>query len=111
MISSLPKEAGVRYRRSLAFAMVAIALPVLAENWPQWRGPNLNGTSDEKKLPVHWSTTENVLWKLAMPSKTGSTPIIWGNLIFLNIAGADDYLYVWCVDKMKGSVEWKKLIT
>ena len=101
----------MRTWRTLAVWMCALALPMLAENWPQWRGPNLNGISGEKDLPLRWSPTENVVWKLAMPSKTGATPIIWGNHIFLNIAGADDNLYVWCVDKMKGSVEWKKLIT
>jgi len=101
----------VRCRRSLALATLGITLPVLAENWPQWRGPNLNGTSGEKDLPVHWSTAENVLWKLAMPSKTGATPIIWGNLIFLNVADTDNKLYLWCVDKIKGGVLWKKHIT
>ena len=39
---------------------------MLAENWPQWRGPALNGISNEKDLPVHWSHTENVAWKLSM---------------------------------------------
>ena len=101
----------MRTWRTLAVWMCALALPMLAENWPQWRGPNLNGISGEKDLPLRWSPTENVVWKLAMPSKTGATPIIWGNHIFLNIAGADDNLYLWCVDKTKGSVEWKKLIT
>jgi outer membrane protein assembly factor BamB len=101
----------VLYRRVLALGTLAIVLPVLAENWPQWRGPNLNGTSSEKDLPVRWSTTENVLWKLAMPSKTGATPIIWGNLIFLNVADTDNNLYLWCLDKTKGSVLWKKHIT
>ena len=46
-----------------------------------------------------------------MPSKTGATPIIWGNNIFLNVADADNNLYLWCVDKTKGTVIWKKLIT
>ena len=99
------------HRRSLALFMCALAVPVLAENWPQWRGPNLNGTSGEKDLPVRWSTTENVLWKLAMPTKTGATPIIWGSLIFLNVADTDDNLYLWCVDKNKAAVLWKKHIT
>jgi outer membrane protein assembly factor BamB len=101
----------VLYRRLLALATLATALPLLAENWPQWRGPNLNGTSGEKDLPVRWSTTESVLWKLAMPSKTGATPIIWGNLIFLNVADRDNNLYLWCADKTKGSLLWKKHIT
>jgi outer membrane protein assembly factor BamB len=101
----------VLYLRLLALGPLAIALPLLAENWPQWRGPNLNGTSGEKDLPVRWSTKENVLWKLATPSKTGATPIIWGDLIFLNVADTDNNLYLWCIDKTKGSALWKKHIT
>ena len=101
----------MRTLRSLAVAMCMLFLPVLAEDWPQWRGPNLNGVSGEKDLPLRWSLTENVVWKLAMPSKTGATPIIWGNHIFLNVADTDNNLYLWCVDKTKGAVIWKKLIT
>ena len=96
-------------RISLALFIVAVLLPGLAEDWPQWRGPSLNGTSTEKNLPVHWNTTENVAWKLAMPGKTGSTPIIWGNYIFLSVADGDD-LALWCVDKTKGTPVWKKLV-
>ncbi len=101
----------MRSRQTLAVWMCALSLPMGAENWPQWRGPNLNGISGEKGLPLRWSTTENVVWKLAMPSKTGATPIIWGNNIFLNVADRDNNLYLWCVDKTKGTVAWKKLIT
>lgn len=86
-----------------------LSVPAFAENWPQWRGPSLNGVSGEENLPVRWSTTENVAWKLAMPSKTGATPIIWGNHIFLNVAEGPN-LYLWCVDKTKGAPLWKKLI-
>lgn len=78
-----------------------------ADNWPQWRGPNLNGTSDEKNLPVKWTTEENVAWKVAMPSWSGSTPIIWGDRVFLNVADSDN-LSLWCVDKTKGDVLWKQ---
>src|SRR5262249_8145138 len=91
--------------------LAALSLPALAENWPQWRGPTLNGLSGEKNLPVKWGPNENVFWKLAMPSKTGATPIIWGNTIFLNVADKDDHLYLWSVDKNKGTVNWKKEIT
>ena len=59
-----------------------------AENWPHWRGPSRNGISTEKNLPVKWSQTENVAWKLPMPALSGSTPIIWGDRIFLNVADA-----------------------
>jgi outer membrane protein assembly factor BamB len=79
----------------------------LADNWPQWRGPFLNGISSEKNLPTHWSTEENVTWKIALPSWSGSTPIIWGEKIFLNIAEGND-LYLWCLDRSKGELIWKK---
>ena len=78
-----------------------------AENWPQWRGPALNGVSNEKNLPVKWTTEENVVWKLAMPGVSGSTPIIWRNHIFLNVADNGN-LFLWAVDKTKGEVLWKK---
>lgn len=80
-----------------------------AENWPQWRGPNLNGVSLEKNLPVSWSPTENIAWKLEMPAWSGSTPIIWEDRIFLNVADGD-HLYLWCVDRKQGTVLWKKLL-
>ena len=78
-----------------------------AENWPQWRGPNLNGVSNEKNLPVKWTTEENVAGKLAMPGLSGSTPIIWQNRIFLNVADGDN-LSIWCIDKTKGEAIWKQ---
>jgi len=78
-----------------------------AENWPQWRGPALNGVSTEKNLPVKWTTEENVAWKVAMPGWSGSTPIIWRNHIFLNVADNGN-LFLWAVDKTKGEVLWKK---
>jgi outer membrane protein assembly factor BamB len=79
----------------------------MADNWPQWRGPNLNGVSDEKNLPVKWTAEENITWKLAMPSWTGSTPIIWGERIFLNVADGDE-LQLWCIDRRQGAALWKK---
>jgi outer membrane protein assembly factor BamB len=78
-----------------------------AENWPQWRGPSANGISGEKNLPVQWSPTENVAWKLALPSWSGSTPIVWGNRIFLNVA-ENGSLFLWAVDRSKGVPLWKQ---
>jgi outer membrane protein assembly factor BamB len=78
-----------------------------ADNWPQWRGPNLNGFSNEKNLPVKWTTEENVSWKVPMPGWTGSTPIIWRDRIFLNVADGDN-LFLWCLNKANGEVIWKK---
>jgi outer membrane protein assembly factor BamB len=80
-----------------------------AENWPQWRGPSLNGVSNEKNLPARWTPDENITWKLALPGWSGSTPVIWRDRIFLNVADGDD-LYLWCVDRTKGALGWKKLL-
>jgi outer membrane protein assembly factor BamB len=90
------------------FAVVVFSLTVAnADNWPQWRGPTMNGVSSEKNLPSKWTVQENVAWKLPMPGWSGSTPVIWRDRIFLNVADADS-LYLWCVDKAKGTVVWKK---
>jgi outer membrane protein assembly factor BamB len=91
---------------ALAFAAV---VTVSADNWPYWRGPSMNGTSTETGLPVKWSTEENVAWKLAMPGRSGSTPIIWQETIFLNIGTADGSgdLELWALDRNSGKVLWK----
>lgn len=87
----------------------AIAAPH-AENWPQWRGPTLNGVSGETNLPVRWSKTEQIAWKLALPAWSGSTPIVWGERIFLNVADGNG-LYLWCVDRTKGVAIWKRQLS
>jgi outer membrane protein assembly factor BamB len=81
--------------------------PLSAENWPAWRGPLANGVSGETNLPVKWSKTENIAWRLALPEWSGSTAIIWGERIFLNVAEGTE-LYLWCVDRTKGEPMWKK---
>ncbi len=98
-------------KKKLLTLLVTIvsATASFAANWPQWRGPFLNGLSKEKNLPVHWSTEENITWKLALPSWSASTPIIWKNSIFLNVADGND-LYLWCVERTEGTPVWKKLL-
>jgi outer membrane protein assembly factor BamB len=100
----------MRRRVLIAVSFVVISIATAsAENWPQWRGPLLNGVSNEKNLPVRWGVEENVTWKLSMPAWSGSTPIIWGDTIFLNVADKDD-LYLWAAGRRQGNVLWKKLI-
>ena len=92
--------------------MVATATVFAADNWPNWRGPTLNGVSTETGLPTTWSATENVAWKLPLPAYSGSTPIIWGERIFLSVAtdSRSGSLELWAVDRTKPSVAWKKPI-
>jgi outer membrane protein assembly factor BamB len=77
-----------------------------AENWPQWRGPMLNGTSPDTTLPLKWSKADNVTWRLALPAWSGSTPVVWNNRIFINVAERGE-LFLWCVDRDKGTAIWK----
>ena len=93
-------------KKVCAFVLLAWAT-LFAENWPQWRGPSLDGISKETALPLNWSVTENIAWKLEMPSRTGSTPIIWGEYVFLNVADGDN-LEFWALDRNDGKVRWKK---
>jgi outer membrane protein assembly factor BamB len=90
-----------------ALALILAVSPLAAENWPQWRGPLLNGVSRETNVPLKWSTTEQVTWKLALPERSGSTPIVWGDHIFLNVGERAD-LALWSVDRNEGTVRWKQ---
>lgn len=52
-------------------------------NWPQFRGPNASGVSLDPRVPVRWSATENVEWKTEIAGRSWSSPVIWGNKVFL----------------------------
>lgn len=93
-----------------AVLLCAAGAALHAEHWPQWRGPAANGVSTEKSLPISWSKTENVAWVLRMPDRSGATPIIWGDRVFLNVAEASN-LYLWAVDRATGQPLWKKLLS
>jgi len=71
-------------RQLLAKAAIGwLAPPAVAENWPAWRGADGQGHSSEKGLPVTWSQTENVRWKVPLPDAGNSTPVIWNDRIFV----------------------------
>lgn len=67
----------------VAAALVASPLLLHAGNWPQFRGPGATGVAEGANLPETWSTTENVKWKTAIPGHGWSSPIAWGDRIFL----------------------------
>jgi outer membrane protein assembly factor BamB len=96
---------------TLAFFASAVA-SLAADSWPHWRGPSMDGNSIEKGLPTTWSPTENVAWKLPLPAFSGSTPIIWNDTIFLNVATerATGHIELWAVDRNKQAVTWKRLL-
>lgn len=70
------------------FAGVVVALSFVTgafagEHWPQWRGPDFNGTSDSTGLPLAWSRTKNVRWSTELPSWSGATPVVRGDRVFV----------------------------
>lgn len=67
-------------------AVTAADAGAAAAHWPQWRGPLANGVAPQGNPPVTWSETENVKWKVKIPGRGMSTPIIWGNQVFLQTA-------------------------
>ncbi len=87
-------------------AVTTTTLP--AENWPAWRGPNANGVSNERDLPVTWSQTENVRWKTPLAGPGNSTPIVWGDRVFLT-QGLDGgrRRAVVAIDRTSGSKLWQ----
>ncbi len=54
--------------------------------WPQWRGPSGSGTAAHGDPPVEWSETRNVRWKIDLPGKGSSSPIVWGDRIYVTTA-------------------------
>jgi outer membrane protein assembly factor BamB len=83
---------------------------VLAENWPQWRGPKNNGISNETNTPTKWSKTENVAWRLPLPGPGGATPAVWGERIFLtSVEKSSGDLLLLCVGT-EGKEKWRQIM-
>src|SRR4029079_18557518 len=77
-------------------------------NWPRWRGPQQNGHTTETALPVKWSA-ENVVWKMQLPGIGQSSPIIWGDRIFLTAyldKGKERLRFF--VDRKTGAMLWQQ---
>lgn len=89
-----------------AWLLLLLVSPASAENWPQWRGPENNGISGETGLPTTWGPEENVAWRTPLPGPAGSTPVIWGDRIFLTSAKGQE-LVLLCLDT-GGKLLWER---
>jgi hypothetical protein len=69
------KSTTMKRTLSLLFSLCPL-LPASADNWPMWRGVNGDGTCSEPKLPEKWGMEENVAWKVALPDRGNSTPVV-----------------------------------
>jgi outer membrane protein assembly factor BamB len=80
-----------------------------AANWPQWRGPDFNGSSPETGLPEKFSKTENVVWTAPMTGPSGSTPVIFGDHVFVNsIDATKKSRLAVALDRKTGKVLWQQ---
>jgi outer membrane protein assembly factor BamB len=88
--------------------VLASASAVHADNWPGWRGPGNRGISAEKNLPLSWSRTKNVRWKVKLPGAGVSQPIVWDDRIFLTASDGrlNDQLHVYCHARGDGRLLW-----
>lgn len=95
--------------------------------WPQWRGPRATGWSPSAKdLPEKWSETENILWKVKMPSWSAATPTVWGDTVYVTTAEEgfvnptydtkklrkgpeekSDKIYLLALDRKTGKERWR----
>jgi len=105
--------------------LLATAPSEIDKYWPQFRGPSGNGVATSGSPPGEWSETKNVKWKTAIPGKGASSPIVWGDLIFLTtavptnrdapseaatggrIAPREQDFVVFAVRRKDGEVSWK----
>jgi outer membrane protein assembly factor BamB len=89
-------------------ATLTLAGAVGADPWPQWRGPNGNGVSDETGLPLKWDEKTNIVWKCPL-AEGASTPAVWGDAIFVTTQDGDALSLV-KINKKKGDVEWSRKV-
>ncbi|MCF7974766.1 MAG: PQQ-binding-like beta-propeller repeat protein [Phycisphaerae bacterium] len=98
----------MRYRMCLAAVLMSVSFMQAAE-WPHWRGPFYNGTTLEKGLPVNWSQTENVVWRIELKGASAGSPVIWQERVFLSGVDQDrDMLVAQCFDRSNGSLLWQQ---
>jgi len=96
-----------KYCMFLGFVLAVVSI-AQAGNWPHWRGPYFNGSTDEKNLPSDWSRTENISWSVDLAGSSAATPIIWGERVFLSgVDTARDMLLAMCFDRTNGKLLWQ----
>src|SRR5262245_57474677 len=96
-----------RFARFILLAPCAIlcAFVYAGDNWPQFRGPEGTGHSDARDLPLNWSETANVVWKTPIHDRGWSSPVIYGDQIWLTTSTQDGRkLYAVCIDRGTGRV-------
>ncbi len=91
-------------------ATIALApIAADAENWPQFRGPTAQGISTDPAPPLNWSADKNVAWKTSIPGESWSSPIVWGDRVFVTTAtDGGESCRVLSLDRQSGTIVWDR---
>ena len=99
-------------KRLAILLLIAVMVPLAraaSVEWPAWRGPHGDGQSDETNAPTSWSTTENVHWKVLIPGKGHSSPIVWGDRVFVTTAlESQQKRMLICLNRLDGKTIWER---
>jgi len=91
----------------LLLALVTISAAQAGE-WPHWRGPFFNGSTDETNLPSKWSKTEGIAWSIELAGSSAATPIIWQDRVFLSGVDTErNTLVAACYERTSGKRLWQ----
>ena len=96
---------------SLSLAIVTLTSVVFADNWERFRGPNGDGISNDKNIPVTFGLKQNLLWKVPIPGAGNGSPVVWGKSVFIHTASDDaKQRILLCLDTDTGKTIWEKTI-
>ncbi len=109
-LQPLIRQSAICYR-FFALALTGLTLHLAAEDWPEFRGPTGQGLSNAKDLPVRWSATENVAWKVALPGAGWSSPVLVNDRLYITTATTAEgtkslTLNVLCLSARDGKSLW-----
>ena len=91
--------------------LAALATSVRAEDWPQWRGPRLDGRSTEAVFPTTWDRTDNVVWRTELPGSGHASPVVCSGKIFTVAALSDTQeRLLLCIDRANGRLLWRRTV-
>ena len=101
----LPVESSMRRILILCVILSLTGYALAVENWPQYRGPRGDGRADNAKLPRTWSEKKNIVWKTAIHDKGWSSPVVWGDQVWVTTAKDDgSELFAVCLDRDSGKI-------
>jgi outer membrane protein assembly factor BamB len=99
-------------RNILLFGLLLLVTrTVVAENWPAWRGPRLDGTSFEQSIPTHWSVRSNIAWKTELPGVGHASPIVWEDRVFtVTCLPESEERALLCLHRKSGEILWRQTV-